>query len=129
MIDLDQADIAPMAHIETDLRADQASQKVCAFGNHVHDAQNFGLQGLLARESQKLPNKVRGAIAVLLDLHDGGKALLAWSVPLQQQIAKADHGREQIVEVVRDPARKLADRLHLLRLRNWTSSRFCSVLR
>ena len=34
----------------------------------------------------------------------------------QQKIAKADHRRQQIVEVVRDAARQLADSLHLLRL-------------
>jgi hypothetical protein len=35
----------------------------------------------------------------------------------QQKIAIADDRLEQIVEVVRDAARELADRLHLLRLR------------
>ncbi len=34
----------------------------------------------------------------------------------QQQIAEADHGGEQIVEVMRHAAGELAHRLHLLRL-------------
>ena len=33
-----------------------------------------------------------------------------------QQVAVADHRGHQVVEVVRDPAGELADRLHLLRL-------------
>src|SRR5262249_43344819 len=37
-------------------------------------------------------------------------------VALQHEIAIADHRGEEIVEVVRDPARELADGLHLLRL-------------
>ena len=35
----------------------------------------------------------------------------------QKQIAIADDGLQQIVEIMRDAARQLADRLHLLRLR------------
>src|SRR4051794_25974201 len=34
----------------------------------------------------------------------------------QDQLAEAGHARHQVVEVVRDPAGQLADRLHLLRL-------------
>ena len=35
----------------------------------------------------------------------------------QQEIAEADHRGQQVVEIVRDAAGELADRLHLLRLR------------
>src|SRR3546814_1398096 len=37
-------------------------------------------------------------------------------VAQQQQVGKADHRRQQVVEVVGDAAGELADRLHLLRL-------------
>ena len=37
---------------------------------------------------------------------------------LQQQIRKADDGRQHVVEVVRDAARQIADGFHLLGLRN-----------
>src|SRR3546814_13946926 len=74
------------------------------------------LQGLLARKGKKLAHQVGGAVGVLLDLHDVGERLVARPVAQQQQVGKADHRRQQVVEVVGDAAGELADRLHLLRL-------------
>lgn len=73
-------------------------------------------QSLLARESQQLPHKVRRAVGVLLDLHDIGKGWIACLMTQKKKIAEPDNGGEQIVEVVRDAARELSHRLHLLRL-------------
>ncbi len=42
--------------------------------------------------------------------------LIALIVPQQQQVAMAADGCQQVVEIMRDPARELADRLHLLAL-------------
>ena len=75
------------------------------------------LQGLLAREREQLAHQPRGAHRVLPHLVDLGERRIAGRVAHQQQIAIADDRLEQIVEVVRDAARELADRLHLLRLR------------
>ena len=75
------------------------------------------LQRLLAREGEQLAHEVGGAVGVLLDLHDVGEGLVARLVAQQQQVAEADHRRQQVVEVVGDAAGELADRLHLLRLR------------
>ena len=69
------------------------------------------LQGLLAREGEQLAHQVGGAVGVLLDLHDVGEGLVARPVAQQQQIAEADHRRQQIVEVMGDAAGELADRL------------------
>ncbi len=60
--------------------------------------------------------QIGGAIGVLLDLHDVGKGRVARPEPHQQQVAEADHRGQQIVEIVRHPAGKLADGLHFLRL-------------
>ncbi len=75
-------------------------------------------------KSKQLPRQVGGAVGVLLDLHDIGEGRIARLVARQQQIAKTDDRRQQIVEVMRDAARELADGLHLLRLRELHLERF-----
>ena len=83
---------------------------------HVGNIEDPRLQRLLARERQQLAHQIGGAVGVLLDLHDVGKGRVARPRTQQQQVAKADHRGQQIVEIMRDPAGELADRLHLLRL-------------
>ncbi len=85
-------------------------------GQHVGDVEDARLQALLARERQELAHEVRGAVGVLLDLHDVGEGRIARPEAQQQKIAEADHRGQQIVEVVRHAAGELAHRLHLLRL-------------
>src|SRR4030095_16434284 len=99
-----------------DVLADQAAQQVRQLGQDVRDVDDARLQGLLAREGEQLAHQVGGAVGILLDLHDVGEGLVAGAVAHQQQVAEADHGGQQVVEVVGDAAGELADRLHLLRL-------------
>ena len=80
-------------------------------------ASTLRLQRLLAREGEQLAHQAGGAHRVLPHLVDLGEGGIAGRVAHQQQIAIADDRLQQIVEVVRDAARELADRLHLLRLR------------
>ena len=68
------------------------------------------------RESEELAHKVRSAVGVLLDLLNIGKGWIPGFVTQQQQITKADNGREQIIKVMGNAARELSDRLHFLRL-------------
>jgi hypothetical protein len=75
------------------------------------------IAGLLPRERQQLAHQIGGAVGVLFDLHDVGKGRVAWPRAQQQQIAKSDYRSQQIVEIVGDTTGKLADCLHLLRLR------------
>jgi hypothetical protein len=49
-------------------------------------------------------------------VHDVGEGLVARPVAQQQQVREADHGGQQVVEVVGDAAGELADRLHFLGL-------------
>ena len=83
---------------------------------HVGHDQRLGLERLLTRKREELAHQIGGPVRVLLDLHDVGEALLARPVAQQEQVAEADHRRQQVVEVVSDAAGKLAHRLHLLRL-------------
>ena len=114
LVDLDEAEVAAVHHLQLDVLADQPAQQVRQLGQHVGDVEDARLQGLLAREGQQLAHEVGGAVGVLLDLHDVGERLVARPVAQQQQIAEADHRGQQVVEVVGDAAGQLADRLHLL---------------
>ena len=82
-----------------------------AFAQDLGQRDHVGLQGLLARIGEKLADQARRPIGVLADLHHVGEGLVAGPVAQQQQVAEADHGGQQIVEVVCDAAGELADRL------------------
>ena len=74
------------------------------------------LHDLLAAEGQELARERHRALRRLLDQLDVAVHRLAGLEPAQQHVRPAgDHG-EQVVEVVGDPAREPADRLHLLGL-------------
>src|SRR3546814_19083507 len=53
-----------------------------------------------------------------LDLVDVVEIAVTGRMPEQHQVAVADDGGQDLVEIVRDAARKLAHGLHLRRLRN-----------
>ena len=116
LIDLRKAEIAAVHDLQFDILANQPAQQVRQLDQHVGDVEDARLQGLLARERQELPHEIGGAVGVLLDLHDVGEARVARLEAHQQQIAEADHRGQQVVEIMRNAARELADRLHLLRL-------------
>src|SRR3546814_6298319 len=99
LVGLDHAEVAAMAHLQLDVLADEAAQQVRQLGQDVGQVQQARLQGLLARKGKKLAHQVGGAVGVLLDLHDVGERLVARPVAQQQQVGKADHRRQQVVEV------------------------------
>ena len=116
LVDLDEAEIAAVHDLQLDVLADQPAQQMRQLDQHVGDVEDARLQGLLAREGQELAHQIGGAVGVLLDLHDVGEGRVARPEAHQQEVAEADHRRQQVVEIVRDAAGELADRLHLLRL-------------
>ena len=96
------------------MRFKQADGEV---GEHVAELQHLRPQRLPAREGEQLPHEPGGAVGILLDLHQVLERGIGRPVVGQEQIRIADDGGEHVVEVVRDAAGELADRLHLLRLR------------
>ena len=116
-VDLDQAEVAAMHDLELDLLAEQPAEQIAEIGEHVGERQYLRPQRLAPREGQKLAHQIGGAIGVLLDVHDVGEGRIGRPVLGEQQIGKADDGGQHIVEVMRDAAGELADRLHLLALR------------
>ncbi len=86
------------------------------FGQGVGNVEQAGLQGLAARKGQQLAHQAGRPVGVLAHLDDVGETGITGAVALQQQIAKADHRGQQIVEIMGDAAGQLAHRLHFLRL-------------
>ena len=116
-VGLDQPEIAAVHDVEIDRLADQPAQQHLQFGQHVAELQGLRPQRLPAREGEQLPHQARRAIGVLLDLHDVLEGRIGRPVIGEQQIGIADDRGQHIVEVMRDAAGELADRLHLLALR------------
>ena len=105
-----------MAEIELDALAEQALQQHREVVEQVVEVQHLRPQGLAAREGQQLPHQARGPVGVLLDLHDVLEGRIGRPVVGEQQVGVADDRLQHVVEVVRDAAGELADRVHLLRL-------------
>ena len=116
-VGLDQPEIAPVRDLELDPLADQPPQHHLQFRQHVGELQHLRAQRLAPREREQLTHQTRRAIGVLADLHDVLERGIGRPVVDQQQIRIADDRGQNVVEVMRDAAGELADRLHLLALR------------
>ena len=63
-----------------------------------------------------MPDQARGAVGILLDLHDVAERRIGRLVGIEQKIRRQDDGGEHVVEVVGDAAGKERHLLHLLLL-------------
>src|SRR3546814_12715076 len=75
-------------------------------------------QRRLPRKGEQLPGQTRGAIGVAADMLDIVIIAVARRVAHQHQVAAPENRGQDIVEIMRDPARELPDRLHLGLLRD-----------
>ncbi len=98
--------------------AGQTRQQHAQVGQHVGQVQHLRPQRLAPREGEKLAHQRGGAVGVLLDVHDVGEGRVRRPVAGQQEVRRHDDGGEHVVEIMRDAAGELADRLHLLPLRH-----------
>ena len=108
----------PCLTTSCDRLAEQPLQQVRHFRDHVGQLEHLRAQRLLAREGEQLAGQAGGAVRVGLDLLDVVIVAVARRVAHQHQVAMADDRGQDVVEVVRDAAGELADRLHLGRLRD-----------
>ena len=100
---------------ELDVLADQAAEHHVHVGDDDVQVEDARLEHLAAAEREQLARERGRARRGLLDLL--GVAALAWiGLGVDQELAVARDRGQEVVEVVRDPARQPADRLHLLRL-------------
>ena len=115
-VGLDRPEVAAVHELQLDLLAEQPLQQDREVRQHVAERQHLRPQRLPAREGEQLPHQAGGAVGVLLDVHDVLEGRVARPVVGEQEVGEADDRRQHIVEVVRDAAGELADRLHLLAL-------------
>ena len=105
-----------MHDIQRNFLADEPLEQHAEVAQCFAEIEHLRTQGLLARERQQLPHKRGRAIGVLLDLHDVLKGRIGRLVRVQQEVGRHHDGGEDIVEIVGDAARQLADGLHFLLL-------------
>ena len=102
------ADLHPLAH--------EPVQQMREVRQNAARIERLEFQRLLAREGEKLADESRRALGVLADLLEIGPVGIVPAASDAQEVAMARDRGEEVVEVMRDPARELADRLHLLAL-------------
>src|SRR5882724_1198590 len=101
-------------HLDLDVLAERASQQVPHAGDQAIEVDRLRHQRLLARERQQLANEAGTALCRLQRALD--RRLEVALHPADGEIEAPDHDREQVVEVVRDPAGESPDSFDLLRL-------------
>jgi hypothetical protein len=83
-------------------------------GDHFVWVHDFGLQHLLARKGQQLPGQLRPSMRGHHRHLQHAAGAVRQVLLAQRQIDSTGNHREQVVEIVRDPADKLPDRLEPL---------------
>ena len=101
---------------QRDVFADQAAQQLLDLPHERVEIDDLRLQHLPAAEGEQLAGERRGALARRLNLLEVRAQPIALRDLVEHQRAVAEDGGQQIVEIVRDAAGELPDRLHLLRL-------------
>ena len=101
---------------QLDILADQPAQQFLDLRHQRVEVDHLRLQHLPPAERQQLPGQRRGAIARRLNFQQIQAQRILLRDLVEHQVAVAEDRREQVVEVVRDPAGELTDRFHLLRL-------------
>ena len=112
------ADHAPVlmgGHPDVDVPPDGPPQQLLELADHGPQAHHLGGQLLLPAEGKELARELADAARGAQDLL-GGLPLLGGCMIHQQELAPAQDGRQEVVDVVRNPAGHAADRLHFLRL-------------
>ena len=122
-IGVDGPQVRRVLQLDLNAFADEAAEQLMHFGDGAVQRQHLGLHRLLAAEGKKLLDQIGGAQGILMDEVDLVERRIARGVAHQQEFGIADDDGENVVEVVRHAARKLAHRLHLLRLREFRFQR------
>src|SRR6185436_762843 len=98
------------------MAAGRRAQQTHRVGDDGRERDGQPLRGLLATEGQNLTNEIgstpRGGVHGIEARYDSMTRLDVEP----RELEVAEHGRQQVVEVVRDAPCERADRLHLLRL-------------
>ena len=99
-----------------DRGAERTLQQVGHAAHQLRKVDRLLLQVLAPREGEHALGQRRAALRALHGVVEQRHQLGIVRQPLAHQLEAAEHRHQQIVEVVRDAAGELADRIHLLRL-------------
>ncbi|CAJ7649595.1 Uncharacterised protein [Burkholderia pseudomallei] len=99
---------------ERRFRAERRLQQLAARREPVRDVDRLAAQRLLARDAQQLARERLAVLQRALDRGELGVQMLNAAPPRDLHVARDDH--QQVVEIVRDAADQVAERLHLARL-------------
>ena len=112
----DPADRGGELHRELDVLADDALQQRIDTRQHLVEVERLRLQDLAPAEREQLARQALRALSRGADLPDVDRRRVVGPEVLQHQLAVAEDGRQQVVEIVGDAAGEAPDRFHLLRL-------------
>ena len=115
-IDMRRPEVVRECRVDPDERADRAAQHLDHAVDQLRDVHRGRVQVLLPREGEQALRQRGAALGSLDRAVDQAARRVVVAQPFAQQLQVAEHGRQQVVEIVRDAAGELADRLHLLRL-------------
>ncbi|PAV93239.1 hypothetical protein WR25_13223 [Diploscapter pachys] len=101
---------------QLDLRADRRREQRRHVARQGDQIDRIGLQRLAPREGEQALHQGAGALGRLDRAVQQAEAAVAVGELAAQEIETAQDRGQQIVEIVRDAAGQLADRLHLLAL-------------
>ncbi len=105
-----------MDDLQFDVFAEKPRQEHAEFGQRIAELDRLGAQRLAAREGKQLPHERGRPVRILLDVHNVLEGRVARPMRGEEKIGEPDDGSQHIVEIMRDTAGELADRLHLLAL-------------
>ena len=100
---------------ELDRLAQRPPQQICKIGDERADVSRFRIERLSPAEGEQLSSELRAILRRVVSLF-GELALLGIAETRGEHFQIGDDRRQEVVEIVRDAAGELADRLHLLRL-------------
>ena len=114
-VDLDRPDVVRDIAFELNVSAQRADQHLVHGLDAFLEVGDDGIERLAARERQQLARQALAAIGGRVHRLDRLQ-MLGIGEPAAQKLRMAADDHQEVVEVVRDAAGELAERLHLLRL-------------
>ena len=115
-IGLDPAQPGAQYHGQFNILSNQPAQHLFHVGDHHIQIQDLRLKHLAAAEGQQLLRQGGGAVPGLANLLHRGAHRRVFREPAEHDLAVTGNDRDQIIEVMRNPAGQPADGLHLLGL-------------
>ena len=115
-IDLHEPATGKERDTQEDVLANQAAEDVLGFPNDAVDVNHLRRQHRPPAECQQTLRERRGTMSGVGNRAHIAAERIVWRQPVEKNSAIAGDDSQQIVEIVRDAAGKLADGFHLLRL-------------